>query len=62
MEARKLMFPILLAIVWVAMAAMALVDFAQFTSATQKHLTPPVAAAPAPARTSQLACAPLSTM
>jgi hypothetical protein len=35
MEARKLVFPIVLAMVWVAMAAMAMVDFASFSAATQ---------------------------
>jgi hypothetical protein len=35
MEARKLMFPIVLAMVWVVMAAMAMVDFASFSAATQ---------------------------
>jgi hypothetical protein len=32
---KHLMFPIVLAIVWVAMAAMAMVDFASFTATTQ---------------------------
>lgn len=32
MEARKLAFPIALAIVWVLMAALAMVDFASFTA------------------------------
>ncbi len=35
MGARKMAFPIALAIVWVVMAAMAMVDFASFTSTTQ---------------------------
>ncbi len=35
MGARKLMFPIALAIVWVVMTAMAMVDFASFTEATR---------------------------
>ena len=35
MGLRKLIFPIALAIVWVAMAAMAMVDFASFAATTQ---------------------------
>ena len=35
MGVRKLMFPIALAILWVLMAAMAMVDFASFTATTQ---------------------------
>jgi hypothetical protein len=35
MGARKMVFPIALAIVWVVMAAMAMVDFAQFASSVQ---------------------------
>jgi hypothetical protein len=35
MEARKLVFPIVLAMAWVVMAAMAIVDFASFSAATQ---------------------------
>ena len=35
MDARKLAFPIALAILWVVMAAMAMVDFASFTATTQ---------------------------
>lgn len=34
MGVRKLAFPIALAIVWVMMAALALVDFASFTAST----------------------------
>ena len=40
MGARKLMFPIALAILWVVMAAMAMVDFASFSAATAQ---PPAA-------------------
>jgi hypothetical protein len=61
MEARKLVFPVVLAVLWVAMAGMAMVDFASFTKATQK-LEAPVAAAPAPVRTSQLACPVVRSM
>jgi hypothetical protein len=32
---RHMMFPIVLAIVWVVMAAMTMVDFASFTATTQ---------------------------
>jgi hypothetical protein len=53
MEARKLVFPILLAALWITMAAIAMVDFASFAAATQKPATP-VAEAPAPARTAQI--------
>ena len=35
MGVRKLIFPIALAIVWVLMAALAMVDFASFTATTQ---------------------------
>ena len=35
MGARKLIFPIALAIVWVIMAAMAMVDFASFEATTR---------------------------
>ena len=35
MEVRKLLFPIALAIVWVLMAAMAMVDFAAFSATTR---------------------------
>jgi len=35
MGARKLFFPIALAILWVVLAAMAMADFASFTEATQ---------------------------
>lgn len=35
MGVKHLMFPIALAIVWVVMAAMAMVDFASFTATTQ---------------------------
>jgi hypothetical protein len=48
MEARKLVFPIVLAMVWVAMAAMAMVDFASFSAATQAPKVAIAAAAPAP--------------
>ncbi|MCA1827810.1 MAG: hypothetical protein ABR567_15840 [Myxococcales bacterium] len=41
MGARKLIFPIALAILWVVMAAMAMVDFAAF-DATTKPSRPPV--------------------
>jgi hypothetical protein len=34
---KHLMFPIALAIVWVVMAAMAMVDFASFAATTQPH-------------------------
>ena len=34
MGVRKLAFPIALAIVWVVMAALAMVDFASFTAST----------------------------
>jgi hypothetical protein len=44
MGVRKLMFPIALAILWVLMAAMAMVDFASF-SATTQH-APHIVAAP----------------
>ena len=47
MEARKLVFPIVLAMVWVAMAAMAMVDFASFSAATK---APQAIAAAAPVR------------
>ena len=36
MEVRKLLFPIALAIVWVVMAAMAMVDFANFAATTTR--------------------------
>ncbi len=35
MELRKLLFPIGLAIIWVLIAAMAMVDFAKFNASTQ---------------------------
>jgi hypothetical protein len=35
MGAKKLFFPIALAIIWVLMTAMAMADFASFNSATQ---------------------------
>ena len=35
MGVKHLLFPIALAIVWVVMAAMAMVDFASFTATTQ---------------------------
>jgi hypothetical protein len=35
MGAKKMIFPIALAIVWMLMAALAMADFASFTSATQ---------------------------
>jgi hypothetical protein len=47
MEARKLVFPIVLAMVWVVMAAMAIVDFASFSAATQPQRPAVAAAAPA---------------
>ena len=44
---RKMLFPIALAIVWVAMMAMAMVDFASFNAATAAAQAPrPAAAAP----------------
>ena len=55
MEARKLVFPVVLAMMWVVMAAMAMVDFASFSAATRAPqaqaqadagATPLVAAAP----------------
>ena len=39
MGARKLIFPIALAILWVLMAAMAMVDFATFDAATRPSRT-----------------------
>jgi hypothetical protein len=44
---KHLMFPIALAIVWVVMAAMAMVDFASFTATTQPR---PAVARVAPAQ------------
>jgi hypothetical protein len=35
MGARKILFPIALAVVWVLMAAMAMADFASFAASTQ---------------------------
>lgn len=35
MEVRKLVFPVALAILWVVMAAMAMVDFASFDATTR---------------------------
>ncbi len=35
MGVRKMLFPIALAVVWVVMAAMAMVDFASFSAATR---------------------------
>ena len=55
MEARKLVFPIVLAMVWVVMAAMAMVDFASFSAATQ----PQKAAVAAASTTMHLIAAPL---
>jgi hypothetical protein len=49
MGVKNLMFPIALAIAWVVMAAMAMVDFASFTATTQ-HNRPAVARAAAPAQ------------
>jgi hypothetical protein len=37
MGLRKLWFPIALAILWVAMAALAMVDFANFSATTRPH-------------------------
>ena len=37
MGVRNLAFPIALAIVWVLMAALAMVDFASFSAATSAH-------------------------
>ena len=45
---RQMMFPIALAIVWVVMAAMTMVDFASFTATTQPHR--PTVARMAPAQ------------
>ena len=39
MGARKLIFPIALAILWVLMAAMAMVDFAMFDATTRPSRT-----------------------
>ena len=39
MGLRKLWFPIALAILWVAVAALAMVDFANFAAATQPRRT-----------------------
>jgi hypothetical protein len=47
MEVRKLLFPIALAIVWVVMAAMAMVDFASFTATTQRRRPSVARVAPA---------------
>jgi hypothetical protein len=55
MEARKLVFPIVLAMVWVVMAAMAMVDFAAFSATTQA----PKAAVAAAQTTTHLVAAPL---
>ena len=55
MEARKLVFPIVLAMVWVVMAAMAVVDFASFSAATQ----PPKAAQAAAASPTPIVATPL---
>jgi hypothetical protein len=46
MGVRKLVFPIALAILWVLMAAMAMVDFASFTATTQPQHAPRVVAQP----------------
>jgi len=35
MGVRKMLFPIVLAVLWVVMAAMAMVDFASFSATTQ---------------------------
>ena len=43
MGARNLLFPIALALVWLVMAAMAIVDFASFDAATSHR--PPAAVA-----------------
>jgi hypothetical protein len=40
MGARKLLFPIVLALVWLVMAAMAMVDFASFNAATTRRKPP----------------------
>jgi len=53
MGLKNLIFPIALAIVWVAMAAMAMVDFASFEAATV-HSRPVVARVAAPAQTPSL--------
>jgi hypothetical protein len=55
MEARKLVFPVVLAMMWVLMAAMAVVDFASFSAATQA----PRATAAAQSTPTPLVAAPL---
>jgi Flp pilus assembly protein CpaB len=56
MEARKLVFPVVLAMMWVVMAAMAMVDFASFSAATQ---TAQAQAAATTTQTPLVAAAPL---
>lgn len=56
MEARKLVFPVVLAMVWVVMAAMAMVDFASFSAATR---APQAQAAAESTQTPLVAAAPL---
>lgn len=51
MGARKLIFPIALAILWVIMAAMAMVDFASFDATTRPSR--PMISTQKPLRTSQ---------
>ncbi len=48
MGARKMLFPIALAVVWVLMAAMAMADLARFAASTQ----PPQSVAEQPVHTS----------
>ncbi|HEY2028852.1 MAG TPA: hypothetical protein VGH20_06555 [Myxococcales bacterium] len=55
MEARKLIFPVVLAMMWVVMAAMAMVDFASFSAAT----APQAQAAASSTQTPLVAAAPL---
>jgi len=52
MGARKLIFPIALAILWVIMAAMAMVDFASFDATTRPSR--PAVSMQKPLRTSQV--------
>lgn len=50
MGARKLAFPIALAILWVLMAAMAMADFASFNASTQPQHPARVVQGRTPAR------------
>jgi hypothetical protein len=47
MGLKHMMFPIALAIVWVVMAAMTMVDFASFTATTHPHRPTVARVAPA---------------